>query len=154
MNIDEPDEKKKNAMINNAKNLLSQRALTASLKLAANNPLVSIRKTDFDANPWLLNVRNGIVDLKTGNLNRHNPLDLTSRMAPVKYTEETECPEYMKMMRQVYGDDDELIEFVEQSWGYALTGDTKEKRRYHLTTRTPDGVAAVPSRTCLSPSWD
>jgi len=41
--------------------------------------------TAWDADGWLLNVRNGTLDLHTGKLGAHNPKDLLTRIAPVTY---------------------------------------------------------------------
>lgn len=39
----------------------------------------------WDADPWLLNVANGTVNLRTGQLERHDPADLCTMLAPVDY---------------------------------------------------------------------
>ncbi len=48
-------------------------------------PNVLTRARELDADPWLLNVRNGTVDLRSGTLRPHNPEDLITRRAEVRY---------------------------------------------------------------------
>ncbi len=43
------------------------------------------RSHEWDADPWLLNVANGTIDLRTLELRTHNPDDLLTKQAPVVY---------------------------------------------------------------------
>lgn len=42
---------------------------------------VQVEPTEFDANPWLLNVKNGTVDLRTGKLHPHSRPDFITKIA-------------------------------------------------------------------------
>jgi putative DNA primase/helicase len=54
-------------------------------KLASGNAIVLKDAAKFDQQPDLLNVRNGVVDLRTGQLHAHNPALLFTRIAGVAY---------------------------------------------------------------------
>ncbi|WP_426621461.1 DNA primase family protein [Microbacterium sp. As-52] len=58
-------------------------AISATLKLLAG--ILMRRADEFDAHPHLLNVANGVLDLRTGELSRHDPHLLLTRLAPVDY---------------------------------------------------------------------
>ena len=45
----------------------------AMLDLARSAPGIPVLAEDLDADPWLLNVANGTVDLRTGDLRPHDP---------------------------------------------------------------------------------
>src|SRR4051812_12863443 len=69
------------------KGLLSKPSLDAVTALAGG---LMLRKPDiFDAYPDLLNVRNGIVDLRTGQLRPHDPAMYMTKLADVDYRPET-----------------------------------------------------------------
>jgi D5 N terminal like len=46
--------------------------------------LVGVEDDRLDADPWLLNVENGTVDLRTGRRRNHDPRDLLTKLAPVR----------------------------------------------------------------------
>ena len=61
----------------------------------ANAPVVgtgtlAITPQELDRDPWLLNVQNGTLDLRTLEVRPHNVADLITRIAPAPY--EPEAP--------------------------------------------------------------
>lgn len=58
-------------------------AIGNMLRLARGIPGVLVDIKQLDADPWLLNVINGTVDLITGRLRNHDPDDLQTMQAPV-----------------------------------------------------------------------
>lgn len=108
----------------------SDRAQRAVLRQAA--PALVADITDFDRDSFALNVHNGTIDLRTGELRRHNPDDLISKIAAVEYDPVATCPRFEQFLREVFidenGDPDEnLIAFIQRMMGYALTGDAREE---------------------------
>jgi putative DNA primase/helicase len=59
--------------------------LTAMIRAARDLPGILVEHDQLDADPWLLNCLNGTVDLRTGELRTHDPLDLLTMQAPVAY---------------------------------------------------------------------
>ncbi len=53
------------------------------LDLATTESTVAVDVGDLDADPWLLNVANGTLDLRKGKLHPHKQSDLITRLAPV-----------------------------------------------------------------------
>lgn len=53
---------------------------------------VLIEHTELDQHPWLLNVVNGTIDLRTGELLPHDPGHLLSKQAPVIFDPKAEAP--------------------------------------------------------------
>ena len=51
---------------------LSRAKLEAMLSLAQSEAAIAARPADFDANPWILNCENGVIDLRTGELRAHD----------------------------------------------------------------------------------
>lgn len=110
-----------------AKRSQSARAIKDLVMLAQSEPAVTARLTDFDTDPWRLNVENGVINLKTGKLLPHRREDLHSRMVPVAYDETARCDRWMKFLADVTGERVELIDFLRRAVGYSLTGLTREQ---------------------------
>ena len=75
--------------------------LEALLKLARTEPEIAARDEDFDRDAWLLNVQNGTLDLRTGELRGHRREDLLTRLVPVAYEAGAEAPRWLKFLEQV-----------------------------------------------------
>ena len=97
------------------------------MALARSEPGIPILPTDFDQDPFLLNVQNGTIDLRTGELRPHRRADLISKVIPLDYDPDARCPRWDAFLREVTNDRSELVDFLHRAVGYALTGDTRER---------------------------
>jgi putative DNA primase/helicase len=70
----------------------SMRRREASVRAVQYIPCLNATVGDLDTNPWLLNVENGMVDLKTGELMAHRKEDMITKLAKVRYDKEASCP--------------------------------------------------------------
>lgn len=90
-------------------------------------PLVPGERGDFDTHKYLLNVENGIVDLKTGKLQQHDrELGLT-KITNIAFDENANCPEWLNFLDQIFQGDKELAEYMQRLIGYSLTGEITEQ---------------------------
>jgi putative DNA primase/helicase len=105
----------------------SASALAGMLRLARSDERISASPTDFDRDPFLLNCRNGTIDLKDGSLRSHVPRDYLTKSVTVDFVPEATCPQWDDFLRKVTGEDDEMIGYLRRAVGYALTGDTGEQ---------------------------
>jgi P4 family phage/plasmid primase-like protien len=80
---------------------------------------------DWDADGWLLNVDNGIIDLRTQIFRERTPSDLCMKQSPVKYDPSATCPLWEAAMNKWMCGDQSLIEYVQTALGVALTSDTR-----------------------------
>ncbi len=103
----------------------SSERIQGMLRLAQST--LYVRSVDFDSDPWLLNVVNGLLDLRTGHLRKHQPKDLCARSAPVKYDADSTCHRWTRFLSEVFCGDTGVIEFIQRSIGYSLTGSTEEQ---------------------------
>ena len=67
-----PDEATRKALATHAKKSESEARIKAMISLAQSEPGIPIRIDELDHNPWLLNVKNGTLDLKGGDLRDHS----------------------------------------------------------------------------------
>lgn len=99
----------------------------------------------FDADDYLLNCKNGTLDLKTLTFRPHDPKDLISKTANVFYDPEARCERWNDFIDQIMEHDREKARFLQKSLGYSLTGDTREECffiMYGPTSRNGKSVLA------------
>lgn len=100
--------------------------ITAMIALARSKSAVAVRHQELDADPMLLNVANGTVDLRTGHLRAHRREDLITKLAPVAYDPKATCPTWDTFLDRAMGGSAELIAYLQRIVGYALTGEVRE----------------------------
>lgn len=86
----------------------------------------------LDENPWLLNCMNGVVDLRTGEIQKHRPELLMSKMILTTYDPKAKCPIWDAYLEKVMDGKQELIGFLQRALGYSLTGSTRESALFVL----------------------
>ena len=106
--------------------------LYAAVTLARSEPGIPVIPDALDGEPWLLNVMNGTLDLRTGELRPHRRADHISKLAPVLFDPEADCPQFDAFLERVLANDRELIAFVQRAVGYSLTGDVSERALFIL----------------------
>jgi putative DNA primase/helicase len=128
----ETDHDKARALSRHMAASLSAGRLKAMVELAKSQPGVAIAADEMDADPWLLNCINGTVDLRTGRLRPHDPLDLITKLAPVDFDPDAACPRWVAMLSRVMGGNQRLTQFLWRAAGYSLTGSMKERVMFVL----------------------
>lgn len=111
---------------------LQAKKLEAMLKLARTIPELVLPIAQLDADPWLLGVQNGTLDLKLGTLQAARREDYITKVAPVIFDAEAECPEFLRFLSEIMGDDQDLVAYLQRLVGYLLTGDTSEQCLFYL----------------------
>jgi len=99
--------------------------LRAMIGLAESEPGVPALPEQLDADPWLFNVKNGTIDLKTGTLRPHDRGALITKIAPVTYDPTATCPAFDAFLARILPSEN-LRRFVQRSIGHSLSGDTRE----------------------------
>lgn len=100
--------------------------IEAMIRMAQSEESIVAMPSDFDANPFLLNVRNGTLDLASGDFRSHRREDLITRLAPVDYDPAAEAPRWQAFLHRVMDGNAEMMAFLQRASGYSLTGDTRE----------------------------
>lgn len=94
--------------------------------------LLPISTETFDRDIHLLNVQNGYIDLKTGNLNEHDRSKYFTKISTVEYTDKIDCPQWMDFLNQIFDGDQKLIKYMQRAVGYSLSGSTEEQVMFIL----------------------
>jgi P4 family phage/plasmid primase-like protien len=115
------------ALLNHALKWEDARAIARSLELARSEPGIPVLPEHLDCDPFLLNVENGTLDLRTGELWPHRQDHLLTKLAPVTYDPGATCPLWLKFLGRVMDGNADLVTYLQRVVGYALTGDVSEQ---------------------------
>jgi P4 family phage/plasmid primase-like protien len=106
--------------------------INAMIKLAKSDPHIVVSSTDFDKNPWLLNMNSGTIDLRTGRLSPHNKYDLLTQKINIDYDINASANTWRRFLDQIMCDNQELVDYLQKVAGYSLTGSTREQKLFFL----------------------
>lgn len=88
---------------------------------------------DFDAHIDLLNCKNGIVNLQTGELMPHDREKMMSKIINCDYDVDHKTPEkWLQFLDDVTAGDKDIQEYIQRCIGYSLTGSGREQCTYFL----------------------
>jgi len=112
-----------------AHTLRSQRgqAIREMERMARSEAGVEVDPLELDANPYLLNAKNGTIDLRTGDLLDQRRHDLITKLVPFDYVPEAQCPRFEAFLKRVMDGDEGKVRYLQQLIGMSLTGDTSER---------------------------
>ena len=102
--------------------------LTSTVKLAATDPQIIVHPEELDTDPFLLNVKNGVVDLKTGKLLHPERKFLQTKMADVIFDPEAKAPLFGEFIKRITDGDIGLCSSLIDLLGYCLTGSVREQK--------------------------
>lgn len=97
------------------------------LSFAHTNPMLplAVRAADFDLNPMLLACANGVINLKTGELEPGKPSDYISKRARAAFPEtgvKADTSPWTNVLLSIYNEDAELVGYMQRLYGYGSTG--------------------------------
>lgn len=92
--------------------------------------LVSMDFDVFNRNPYLVNVRNGLLDIRDMSFKEHTPSYLSTVQLNVEYNPHANCPQFEKFLNEVL--DCRLIPLVQEILGYLLTTNTSAQKSFVL----------------------
>jgi putative DNA primase/helicase len=126
---DENDSEKKRLQAILAWSFKSESAarINAMIDLARSEPGIPILPDQLDREPWLLNVQNGSIELRTGKLREHRRDDYITKLAPVEYDEAATCPTWDGFLDRIMDHNRDVMGYLQRAVGYSLTGDVSEQ---------------------------
>jgi putative DNA primase/helicase len=126
------DYRERNDIENFGKISESVRRREAMIKTAQYIKELNIKAEDLDNNPWLLNVRNGTIDILTGEFLEHRQEDMITKLANADYDPAADCPLWKQFVREIMNYKPELVNFLQTAAGWALTGNIEEQTMFIL----------------------
>lgn len=103
-----------------------------TLKMAQSEPGVKVPIAQLDANPMLMNVRNGTIDLTSGQMCPHRRGDRITKLAPVSFNLDAYSTRWQQFLDRIFDGDEELIAYIQRAVGYSLTGRVDEQCLFFL----------------------
>jgi P4 family phage/plasmid primase-like protien len=121
------DREERSALIDHA--LQSERAsrIAAIIDLARSETGIPVLPQDLDSDTWLLNVVNGTLDLRTGNLTPHNPQQMITKLCRVEYHANAPAPTWKATLDDIFLGQQNLVDYLQRFLGYCLTGGVAEQ---------------------------
>lgn len=80
----------------------------------------------WDDNDYLLNVQNGVVNLKNGELMKHDKDLYLTRIAPVNYNPSAEHPILDRTLSISFPNDPEIQQYIQRQAGYFVVGGNRD----------------------------
>jgi putative DNA primase/helicase len=108
------------------------RRVNACIELASKRNEVKITSDELDKNPWLLNVENGTFDFEHNTFREHCKEDYITMIAHVDFNSEATCPVWKQFLLTIMNYNAELVDFLQSTAGYALTGNMNEQAMFML----------------------
>jgi putative DNA primase/helicase len=117
----------RDALLKHAIRSQAEARLKAMVSLAQSEDSVVLAAHKLDADPWLLGVLNGVIELKTGQFRPARQEDLITKRANVAFDPQAQCPKWQKFLGTVTGGDADLQSYIQRAVGYTLTGSVREE---------------------------
>jgi len=121
-----PDDVRATELVKWANQAKSNARINSMIEQAVSDTRIQVEVAEWDSNPLLLGVRNGVIDLKTGELKAGRPdLHITKR-AQVAYSPGLRNHRWDTFLDEATGGDKELQDWLQRAVGYTLTGLTNQ----------------------------
>ncbi|MBW8365807.1 MAG: PriCT-2 domain-containing protein [Rhizobium sp.] len=122
-----PDDPKTKRLMAHVERTSKAGNLRAMIEMAKSEPGMTASVGEFDSDPLLLGVTNGVLDLRHGQLLPVSPDLLISKRCAVAFDGNAECQTFMRFLEQVLPDKD-MRGFLQRWVGYCLTGGAQEQK--------------------------
>lgn len=88
---------------------------------------------NLDRNKAVIGAKNGIIDLKTGELLPHDREAYLTKQCPVIYNPDVPEPKlWLQFLSDIFGGDPYMLDYIQKCVGYSLTGSTSEQCAFFL----------------------
>lgn len=99
----------------------ARQVIASVLDLTRGLPEIAVSVEDLDSDGWVLNILNGTLDLRTGELRPHRKDDLITKLAPVTYDPDADDSRWRAHIEMVLPNPN-VRRHVQRSLGVALVG--------------------------------
>jgi len=100
--------------------------VASTVKLARHRPSLRASPDQFDGQPAMLNVTNGIVSLEGGTIAPHSPESMLTLKAAADFNPRAVCPRWEAFLARVQPDP-EIRSYLQRITGYSATGSIREQ---------------------------
>lgn len=90
-------------------------------------PNVAVNINDFDKDKHLLNLNNGIYNIKTQQLIPHDPVFMMSKITPINYNPKAISPKFWSFLYKIFDDNHKLVSFIRRALAITFSGESLEE---------------------------
>jgi putative DNA primase/helicase len=124
----EPQSVEAKSALTHAKSTFNLNRLQSMLTCAASEPGMHVGEISaLDADPMLLGCKNGVIDLRSGELLDPKPEQLITKNVPFNFGGDEKCLLWEAFLTQITLDDQDTIRYLQKMAGYFLTGRVHEE---------------------------
>lgn len=102
-----------------------------------------ISASEFDADPYIFNCKNGTIHVNDHSCTEHNGSDKLTKISDVIYDPDAHSDRWDKFISEIMSGDMEKAKFLQKLFGYGITGDTRHECMtilYGASTRNGKGT--------------
>ncbi len=126
--VNDADHRK--ALASWAKTSEARAKLEAAVALAESRPDVVDLYERYDADPWLVGLRNGVYDLQQDEFRAGRREDRITLCMNIEFDGDAAAPRWEQFQSEIHGGDADMIAFKKRCLGYSLSGDTSEQKLF------------------------
>lgn len=117
--------------------------MRAMLEVLESEEGLRFSEEELDSNNWLLNCRNGTVDLVSGEIMPFKRTDFLTHQIPVEFDPNAHSTRLDEFLRHLARDCDDCLEQLQRIAGYCITGDTAAQKLFVLVGPTASGKSTL-----------
>lgn len=121
-----PDDAKTKRLMAHVERSSTEQKIHAMISMAKSEPGMTVRLCDLDADPMLLGMVNGVLNLRTGKLLVPSPSLWVTKRCPVPFDPTATAPNLEAFIKRITGGKPGLAIFLQRLAGYILTGEINE----------------------------
>jgi putative DNA primase/helicase len=106
-------------------------------------PLDCWRAKEIKPSTYYINLKNGLLNINTLEMEPHNVKVFTTNQLPIEYNKEATCKRFKKYLRTTFGNDRELIDLVQEIIGYCLSYSVKAQKMFIFKGSGSNGKSSL-----------
>jgi putative DNA primase/helicase len=98
---------------------------------------------EFDTEPDILNMKNGLLNIKTLEFSEHTKEHLSIKQLPYEYNAEAACPKFEDFLQDIFEGDQERVMLIKQILGYCWLQEVKIHKAFLFIGTGSNGKSAL-----------
>lgn len=90
-----------------------------------------------------INVLNGMLNIKTQELEPHHPNYLSSIQIPIEYNPDAKCDRFIRFIEEITLGDEQLMAVIQEIIGYCLTAETRAEKAFYFYGSGSNGKSVL-----------
>lgn len=117
--------------------------IKAAVEMAKAQAGLIARPGEFDQDRYLLNCKNGTLDLRTGELRPHQREDMLTRQVSCEFDRDATSSDWKRALHDAFDGSEEMTDYLRYVFGYSLTGDTSEESFFFFHGKPGAGKGTI-----------